>query len=78
MCIFEIMMKWFRLYGYCGFLGEFGGSVDFVCFVVFENMLVYLWGYEDVWLGWSYWVVGVWWGDYLFSIYLWLDGISVL
>ncbi|HIB99683.1 TPA: glycoside hydrolase family 5 protein, partial [Candidatus Poribacteria bacterium] len=22
----------------------------------------------DVWLGWTYWAAGPWWGDYMFSI----------
>jgi endoglucanase len=59
---------WLRKYGKRGFLGEFGISVNEDCQTALEDMLSYVDENKDVWLGWSYWAAGPWWGDYMFSI----------
>lgn len=51
-----------------GFLGEFGISSNETCTQALDNMLEYLHSNVDVWLGWTYWAAGPWWGDYMFSI----------
>jgi endoglucanase len=59
---------WCRSYGFRGFYGEFGVSTNTGCLVATSNMLAYVNTNADVWLGWSYWAAGPWWGDYGFSI----------
>jgi endoglucanase len=59
---------WLRNYNKRGFLGEFGISVSEDCQAALDDMLTYVDENSDVWLGWSYWAAGPWWGDYMFSI----------
>jgi endoglucanase len=59
---------WLRHYGKRGFLGEFGISANAACQTALDDMLAYVDQNEDVWLGWTYWAAGPWWGDYMFSI----------
>ncbi len=51
-----------------GFLGEFGGGSNQTCLNAIGDMLGYLHTHSDVWLGWTYWAAGPWWGDYFTSI----------
>jgi endoglucanase len=60
--------EWCRSYGFKGFYGEFGVSTNASCLIATSNMLVYLDQNSDVWLGWTYWAAGPWWGNYRFSI----------
>lgn len=59
---------WCRANGFKGFYGEFGVSTNATCLAATSNMLAYVNVNSDVWLGWSYWAAGPWWGDYRFSI----------
>ena len=59
---------WLRQQGAQGFLGEFGGSADPTCLAALDDILVYLEANDDVWLGWTYWAAGPWWGEYMFSL----------
>jgi endoglucanase len=59
---------WCRTNGRRGFYGEFGVSTNTTCLVAMSNMLAYVNANADVWLGWTYWAAGPWWGDYRFSI----------
>lgn len=59
---------WLRKYEKRGFLGEFGISPNETCMKALDNMLYYIDANTDVWLGWTYWAAGPWWGDYMYSI----------
>lgn len=60
--------SWLRSNNQKGFLGEFGISSNQTCLQALDNMLEYMHANSDVWLGWTYWAAGPWWGDYMFSI----------
>jgi endoglucanase len=59
---------WCRANGFKGFYGEFGVSTNATCLVATSNMLAYVNMNSDVWLGWTCWAAGPWWGSYRFSI----------
>jgi len=59
---------WLRLHGYRGFLGEFGVDGSETCLATLRDVLGHVDANEDVWLGFTYWAAGPWWGDYRFSI----------
>lgn len=59
---------WLHEHDLRGFLGEFGGSTDSTCLNALDNMLAYIDANADVWLGWTYWAGGPWWGNYSFSL----------
>jgi endoglucanase len=64
--------SWLRANGYRGFLGEFavasstigGGIGD----EALDDMLDYMDANADVWLGWTWWAGGPWWGEYMFTL----------
>lgn len=60
--------SWLRTQQKRGFLGEFGVSTNDQCLAALDDMLAYMDDNADVWLGWTYWAAGPWWGDYMFSI----------
>jgi hypothetical protein len=60
-----------------GFLGEFAApnaSIDtiqnggLIGDDAIDNMLNYVGGNRDVWLGWTWWAAGPWWGEYQFTL----------
>ena len=59
---------WCRANGVRGFLGEFGGSANSGCLVAVSNMLNYIQANTDVWMGWTWWAGGPWWGEYMFTL----------
>ncbi len=59
---------WLRSNNKKGFLGEFGIANNETCLRALDNMLSYIQDNGDVWLGWTYWAVGPWWGNYMFSV----------
>jgi endoglucanase len=59
---------WLRRERQRGFLGEFGASTDPTCMEALRETLAYLQQNSDVWLGWTYWSAGDWWGDYPFNV----------
>ena len=59
---------WLRQNGKRGFLGEFGGARNDTCYAALDNMLSYIDSNADVWLGWTYWAAGPWWGEYMFTL----------
>jgi endoglucanase len=59
---------WLRDHGFRGFLGEFGSGTDDVCHQAVEAMLDHMDASADVWLGWTWWAAGPWWGDYFTSV----------
>ena len=60
--------SWLYAHNKRGFLGEFGTSDNDNCLAALDDMLEYIDDNSDVWLGWTYWAAGPWWGDYMFSI----------
>lgn len=59
---------WCRRYGVQGFLGEFAGSTNAICLQALRNMLTFINDNSEVWVGWTYWAAGPWWGNYMFSL----------
>ncbi|WP_208999297.1 glycoside hydrolase family 5 protein [Roseibium sediminis] len=59
---------WFRDKGYVGFLGEFGGTSSPDCLQGMAEVILYLNRNSDVWIGWTAWAAGEWWGDYYLSL----------
>jgi endoglucanase len=60
---------WARRSGRKGFLGEFGAAPGRECLAELDALLSYLSANSDVWLGWTYWAGGPWWGaNYPLSI----------
>jgi endoglucanase len=60
--------EWLKENGKRGFLGEFGGGRNNTCYDGLDNMLSYIHSNTDVWLGWTYWAAGPWWGEYRFTL----------
>jgi len=60
--------NWCRLNNKRAFLGEFGVANNAVCIQAVDDMLNYVDNNLDVWLGWTWWAAGPWWGYSSFSI----------
>lgn len=60
--------SWLRTHNKRGFLGEFGASSNEICMEGIDKMLAYMDANADVWLGWTWWAAGPWWGNYMFSV----------
>jgi endoglucanase len=60
--------SWLRQNGKRGFLGEFAGGRNSTCYTALDTMLAHIDANADVWLGWTYWAAGPWWGEYDFTI----------
>ncbi len=60
--------KWAREHGYRAFLGEVGSAANDTCLAAIDDMLSYMSSNDDVWLGWTWWAAGPWWGNYFMSI----------
>lgn len=67
--------NWLHANNRRGFLGEFavanstigtGGSQ--IGDEAIHNMLNYIDANRDVWLGWTWWAAGPWWGNYMFTL----------
>jgi len=70
----EKFTLWLRRYNHRGFLGEFGSANTQVCLEALDRMMRYVRANADVWIGWTYWAAGAWWGDYRFSVHPSGDG----
>jgi len=57
-----------RQQGFKGFLGEFGGTSAPDCLSGLMEMAGFVDEHNDVWIGWSAWAAGEWWGDYPLSL----------
>jgi endoglucanase len=60
--------EWARTHGVRGFLGEFGWAANTPAQKEGNDLLCYMHRNQDVWLGWTYWAGGPWWGDYMYSV----------
>ena len=59
---------WLRDNGHRALLGEFAAGDNEVCHEALEDILSYMDDNSDVWLGWTWWAAGPWWGEYLFTL----------
>jgi endoglucanase len=62
------MTDWLRKEGRKGFLGEFGVGRNPTCLGALRGTLAFMQDNADVWIGWTYWAAGGWWGNYAFSV----------
>jgi endoglucanase len=53
---------WLRANGHRGYLGEFGVPPNDNCLHGLDILLTHLHANSDVWMGWTYWAAGAWWG----------------
>jgi endoglucanase len=60
--------EWARKNGLRAVLGEFGWADNSLAHTEGENALAFMSENRDVWIGFTYWAGGPWWGDYIFSI----------
>lgn len=61
-------VAWCRKHHKRGFLGEFGVASNEATRGALEDMLTAMERERDVWLGFTWWSAGPWWGDYMFTI----------
>lgn len=59
---------WLVANGKRGFLGELGGGRNATCYAAVDDMLDHLDAHRDVWVGFTVWAAGPWWGAYEFSL----------
>lgn len=60
--------NWLRSNGRKGFLGEFAGANNAGCHIAIVGALAHLDSNDDVWLGWTWWAAGPWWGEYMYTL----------
>jgi endoglucanase len=60
--------EWCREHKVRGFLGEFAAAVVPDGKPVIEDLTTYMEANRDVWIGWTWWAAGPWWGEYMFTI----------
>jgi endoglucanase len=67
--------NWLHANNRRGFLGEFavansriGTGATQIGDEAVNNMLSYVEANDDVWLGWTWWAAGPWWGNYMFTL----------
>lgn len=60
--------NWLRDHDAQAFLGEFASGDNSTCLEALDDMLGHIDDNSDVWLGWTYWAAGPWWGDDMFEI----------
>jgi endoglucanase len=67
--------NWLETNNRRGFLGEFavansriGTGGTQIGDEAIDNMLDYIESHGDVWLGWTWWAAGPWWGNYMFTL----------
>ena len=60
--------EWCRANGKRGFLGEFATPASELGLETAERTLAHMSANNDVWIGWTWWSAGPWWGDYMFSV----------
>lgn len=66
---------WLKVNNRKGFLGEFavpnaiiGPGPSQIGDEALTNMLSHIQNNSDVWLGWTWWAAGPWWGNYMFTL----------
>ena len=64
----QAFTKWLKDNKQKGFLGEFAGADNATCREAIKGQLQHMEDNSDVWIGWTWWAAGAWWGDYMFTI----------
>ena len=59
---------WLSSNGKKGFLGEVAGGNNATCQAAIADMLGYMKQHQDVWIGFTWWAAGPWWGNYMFTL----------
>jgi endoglucanase len=59
---------WCRRHHQRAFLGEFGVAASDTGRTAINDMLTYMEKNRDVWIGYTWWSAGPWWGNYMFTI----------
>lgn len=59
---------WCRQHHQRGFLGEFGAADNPIAAQATDDMLTFMERNRDVWVGFTWWSAGPWWGDYQFTL----------
>lgn len=59
---------WLRANGKRGFLGELGAAYNATCVGAIDAQLAFVEANADLYLGWTWWAAGPWWGAYPMSI----------
>ena len=59
---------WLRANGKRGMLGELGAAANATCMSAVDAMLAHLDANADLYLGWTWWSAGPWWGTYFMSL----------
>lgn len=60
--------SWARQNHVKAFLGEWAGGKNSVCYSAITDTLNFLGNNKDVYLGWTWWAGGPWWGNYMFNL----------
>lgn len=60
--------QWLRDHGKRGMLGEVGAAANATCLSAVDGMLAHLDANADVYLGWTWWSAGPWWGNYFMTL----------
>jgi len=59
---------WLRQHNFTGFLGEWAGGRNDLCYQAITDITSYIDTNSDVYLGWSWWAAGPWWGEYIYAL----------
>jgi endoglucanase len=59
---------WCRQHHQRGFLGEFAAANNPTSLLAADDMMTYMEQNQDVWVGFTWWAAGAWWGDYMFTV----------
>jgi endoglucanase len=62
------LTAWLRAHHVRAILGEVGAPSDATCMAALGDILRHVHANKDVYLGWTYWAAGPWWGNYFLSI----------
>jgi len=64
----EEFTAWARQYGYKAILGEWAGAANDVCEQAITSITEYMTQNDDIFIGWTWWSAGPWWGNYMFNL----------
>jgi endoglucanase len=59
---------WARQHGYQAMVGEWAGGANPVCGQAIASMAEFMAKNNDVFVGWTWWSAGPWWGKYMFNL----------
>jgi len=63
-----VFTAWARQHKYKAYLGEWAGGRNTLCYSAITDILTYLGNNKDVFVGWTWWSGGPWWGTYMFNL----------